>query len=131
MIVKVGNVTLCAGIASNEHIIDHSGDASKLIQDSRPIGASAAKPISRGNVQTVREISVEKLHANVATAEGYLCTHAESVLADTGAVTFQVEPAGTTYTLSDGVVESASPVQWIGCTTVWRYRIRGGVFTAP
>lgn len=131
MIVKVGNVTLCAGIASNEHIIDHSGDASKLVQDSRPIGSAAAKPISRANISTVREISVEKLHANIATAEAYLCTHAESVLADTGAVTFQVEPAGTTYTLSDGLVESASPAQWIGCTTVWRYRIRGGVFTAP
>ena len=131
MIVKVGNVTLCAGIASNEHIIDHSGDASKLVQDSRPIGSAAAKPISRANISTVREISVEKLHANIATAEAYLCTHAASVLADTGAVTFQVEPAGTTYTLSDGLVESASPVQWIGCTTVWRYRIRGGVFTAP
>ena len=131
MIVKVGNVTLCAGVANGQHIVDHSGEAAKLVQDSRPIGSASAKPISRANIQTVREISVEKLHADLATAEAYLCTHAESVLGDTGAVTFQVEPAGTTYTLSDGLIESASPVQWIGCTTVWRYRIRGGVFTAP
>ena len=131
MIVKAGSVYLCAGIASNEHIIGHSGDSAKLVQDSRPIGAAAAKPINRSNVSTVREFSVEKLHANVATAEAYLCTHAEAAHADTGAITFQVEPAGNTYTLSDGVLESVSPVQWIGCTTVWRYRVRGGVFTPP
>jgi hypothetical protein len=128
MIVKVNSVTLCAGVASNEHIMDMSGSIARLVQDSRPIGASSAKTIDRSNLATVRVFRVAKLHADLATAQGYTCTHGEAALGATGAITFQVDPGGTTYTLSDAVLESADLVEWIGLTTIWQYRIRGGVF---
>jgi hypothetical protein len=128
MIVKVGNVTMCAGVASNEHIIDMSGGATRLVQDSKPIGAASAKAINRANLATLRTFQVSKIHADLATAQAYTCTHAEAVLADTGAITFQVDPGGTTYTLSDAVVESVELVSWEGLSTLWQYRIRGGIF---
>ena len=128
MIVKVGNVTLCAGVASNEHMMDLSGSIARLIQDSKPIGAASAKALNRANLATVRVFQVSKVHADLATAQAYTCTHGEAVLADTGSITFQVDPGGTTYTLSDAVVESAELVGWTGLGTIWQYRIRGGVF---
>jgi hypothetical protein len=129
VIVKVGNVTLCAGVASNEHIMEFGGSIARLVQDSKPIGAASAKALNRANLATVRVFQVCKTHADLATAQAYTCTHGETVLADTGAVTFQVDPGGTTYTLSDAVVESAELVNWTGLSTIWQYRIRGGVFS--
>jgi hypothetical protein len=129
MIVKVNSVTLCAGVASNEHLTDMAGSTTRLVQDSRPIGAASAKTIDRANLATIRTFNVAKTHADLATAQAYTCTHAEAALAATGAITFQVDPAGTTYTLSDAVLESATLLSWVGCSTVWQYRIRGGIFS--
>jgi hypothetical protein len=129
MIVKVGNVTMCAGVASNEHLIDMGGGTTRLVQDSKPIGAASAKSINRANLAKVRTFKVLKNHADLATAQAYCCTHEEAVLADTGSITFQVDPGGTTYTLSDAVVESVELVTWEGLSTLWQYRIRGGIFS--
>jgi hypothetical protein len=128
MIIKVGNVTLCAGVGSNEHIIQLSGGTSRLVQDSKPIGAASSKAINRANLAKVRTFQVQKSHADMAAAQAYCCTHEETVLADTGSITFQVDPGGSSYTLSDAVVESVELIDWTGLSTIWQYTIRGGVF---
>ena len=129
MIIKVNSVTMCAGVASNEHIIDMAGGTTRLVQDSRPIGAASAKSIDRANLAKVRTFKVLKNHADIATAQAYTCTHEEAVLAASGSITFQVDPGGTTYTLSDAVVESVELITWEGTSTLWQYRIRGGIFS--
>jgi hypothetical protein len=129
MIIKVGNVTLCAGVASNDHVIEMSGGTARLVQDSRPIGAASAKAINRANLAKTRTFKVAKVHADLATAQAYTCTHEEAVLADTGSITFQVDPGGTTYTLSDAVVESVELIEWNGLGTIWLYTIKGGIFS--
>ena len=129
MIIKVNSVTLCAGVASNEHVMDMAGSTTRLVQDSRPIGAASAKCIDRANLAKIRTFRVLKIHADLATAQAYTCTHEEAVLGATGSVTFQVDPGGTTYTLSDAVVESVELVSWVGLSTIWQYRIRGGIFS--
>ena len=129
MIVKVGSSTyLCQGVSANEHMIGMTGGTTRLVQDSKPIGAASAKTIDRANLAKVRTFRVLKLHADLATAQAYTCTHEEAVLADTGSITFQVDPGGTTYTLSDAVVVSVEIVSWEGLSTLWQYRIRGGIF---
>jgi hypothetical protein len=130
MIIKVGSSTyLCQGVSANEHVMDMSGGTTRLLQDSRPIGAASAKVFDRANLAKIRTFRVVKTHADLAAAQAYTCTHEETVLAATGAITFQVDPGGTTYTLSDAAVESVELVSWIGLTTIWQYRIRGGIFS--
>lgn len=128
MIIKVNTTALCAGIASNEHVMDMAGSTTRLVQDSKPIGAASAKTIDRANIATIRTFQVQKIHADLATAQAYCCTHAESALSASGAITFQVDPGGTTYTLSDAILESVTLISWTGLSTIWQYRIRGGVF---
>jgi hypothetical protein len=108
--------------------MDMGGSTTRLIQDSRPIGAASAKTIDRTNLATIRTFSVAKTHADLATAQAYCCTHAEAALGASGAITFQVDPGGTTYTLSDALLESVTLISWVGLSTIWQYRIRGGVF---
>jgi hypothetical protein len=129
MIIKVNSVTMCAGVASNEHLIDMAGGTTRLVQDSRPIGAASATSSDRANLAKVRTFKVLKNHADIATAQAYCCTHEEAVLAASGSITFQVDPGGTTYTLSDAVVESVELITWEGTSTLWQYRIRGGIFS--
>jgi hypothetical protein len=131
MIIKVNSTALCAGIASNEHVGGMNSACRRVLQDSRPIRAAAAVVYNRANLSTIREFTVHKLHADLETAEEYINVHEATVMGLSGAITFEAEPAasGDTATLSNAYVESVELIQWTGCTTVWKYRIRGGVLT--
>lgn len=129
MIILVGSTALCAGVASNEYSFDMSGPVSRVLQESRPIGASAASMLDRANLSTVLTFKVAKQHATAAAAEDYICTHPPAALGASGAITFQSEPGGTVRTLSGALLETAELIEHIGASTIWAYRIKGGVFS--
>jgi hypothetical protein len=129
MIIKIGNTALCAGIAQNEHVGGMNSACRRVLQDSRPIRAAAAVVYNRANLSTIREFTVHKLHADLKTAEEYVGSHEATAMGLSGAITFQAEASGATATLSNAYLESVELIQWTGCTTIWKYRIRGGVLT--
>ena len=133
MIVEIGTTALCAGTRAGEHIIAFSGSAGRLVQESRPIGSAAGKAINRDNVMTTREFQVVKDHASELVAEQYLNIHEAACFAASGDITFTAEAPleinDVAYKLGDATLESVEIVDWIGRSTTWRYRIRGGALT--
>jgi hypothetical protein len=106
-----------------------TGPFARALQESRPIGAAAASMLDRSNISTTHTFKVLKEHATAAAAEDYILTHPVAALAATGAITAQSEPGGTVRTLSGALLETAELIEHSGASTIWAYRIRGGVFS--
>lgn len=109
--------------AAGDFVEDHGGGHARLVQQDALAGGNATLTIARGNQSNQRSFTVDRQHADAATAVNWWNTHPED-LPDSG--TLRITEGPFAAEMPDAVLVSVERLQLTGRSTVLRYNFTGG-----